>query len=184
MIKKEHIIKRTENYEEEYKKHNFKVDVPKDLYNLGELYNLSVKKGTLTKEERFKIKEHIMVTIIMLEKLPFPKHLKNVPEYAGSHHETLIGTGYPRKLTKENMSIPARILAIADVFEALTSNERPYKKGKKLSETIEILSKMAKNKEIDADIFKLFLEKKVYKRYADEFLKEDQNDEIDIYKYI
>ena len=182
--KKEHIIKRTENYEEEYKKHNFKVDVPKDLYNLGELYNLSVKKGTLTKEERFKIKEHIMVTIIMLEKLPFPKHLKNVPEYAGSHHETLIGTGYPRKLTKENMSIPARILAIADVFEALTSNERPYKKGKKLSETIEILSKMAKNKEIDADIFKLFLEKKVYKRYADEFLKEDQNDEIDIYKYI
>jgi len=182
--KKEHIIPRVNFYEEEYKSHNFKVEVPDNLYNLGELYNLSVKKGTLTKEERFKIKEHIMVTIIMLERLPFPKHLKNVPEYAGSHHETPIGTGYPRKLKKEDMSIPARILAIADVFEALTSSDRPYKKGKKLSESIEILSKMAKKQEIDPDIFRLFLEKKVYKNYGNEFLSKEQNDEIDISKYI
>jgi HD-GYP domain-containing protein (c-di-GMP phosphodiesterase class II) len=180
----EHIIERDYSLEEQYKNYNFKQEVPKDLYNLGELYNLSIRKGTLTKEERFKINEHVIMTIIMLEELPFLDNLKNVPEYAGGHHETLIGTGYPKQLTKEQMSVPARILAIADVFEALTSSDRPYKEPKTLSESIKILSFMVKDQHLDEDLFKLFLESGVYKEYAKEYLEEHQIDEVDISKYI
>ncbi|MCV6607638.1 MAG: HD domain-containing protein, partial [Campylobacterales bacterium] len=121
--KLEHIIPRVEFIDDMDKKYGFKQETPEHLYNLGELYNLKIKSGTLTKEERYKINEHIKMSIIMLEELPFQKNLKRVPEYAGAHHETLIGTGYPRKLKKEQMSIPARILAFADVFEALTSSD-------------------------------------------------------------
>ncbi|UTJ05941.1 HD domain-containing phosphohydrolase [Arcobacter roscoffensis] len=182
--KNEHIIKREHFNHEEYNKYKFKIDVPKDLYNLGEVYNLTIKKGTLTKEERFKINEHMIMSIIMLEQLPFPNNLKKVPEYAGAHHETLIGTGYPRKLTKKDMSIPARIMAIADIFEALTASDRPYKEAKTLSQSIKILSFMVKDKHIDEDIFKLFLTSGVYKEYAEKFLKEEQIDEVDISLYI
>ncbi|MGP2657099.1 HD domain-containing phosphohydrolase [Malaciobacter sp. WC5094] len=182
--KKEHIIKRLHFDKKTYEKYKFKMDVPKDLYNHGEIYNLCIKKGTLTKEERFKINEHMIMSIIMLEQLPFPKNLKRVPEYAGAHHETLIGTGYPRKLTKEQMSIPARIMAVADIFEALTACDRPYKKAKTLSESIKILSFMVKDKHIDEDIFKLFLTSGVYKEYAQKFLKVEQIDEVDISLYM
>jgi len=181
---KEHIIKRQDTDKKTYDKYNFKMNVPKDLYNRGEIYNLSIKKGTLTKEERFKINEHMIISIIMLEQLPFPKNLKRVPEYAGAHHETLVGTGYPRKLTKEEMSIPARIMAVADIFEALTACDRPYKKAKTLSESIKILSFMAKDKHIDEDIFKLFLTSGVYQEYAQKFLKPEQIDEVDISLYM
>lgn len=182
--KSEHIIKREHFNQEEYDKYNFKIDVPKNLYNLGELYNLSIKKGTLTKEERFKINEHMIMSIIMLEQLPFPNSLKRVPEYAGAHHETLVGTGYPRKLTKNEMSIPARIMAVADIFEALTASDRPYKEAKTLSQSIKILSFMVKDKHVDEDIFKLFLKSGVYKEYAEKFLKKEQIDEVDISLYI
>lgn len=114
------------------------------------------------------------MTIIMLEQLPFPEGLKKVPEYAGAHHETLIGTGYPRKLTKEQMSIPARIMAVADIFEALTASDRPYKDAKTLSESIKILNFMAKDKHIDEDIFKLFLTSGAYKEYALKYLKKNK----------
>ena len=117
----------------------FRVDVPRHLYNRGELYNLSISRGTLTPEERFKINEHMIQTIIMLDKLPFPRHLSQVPEIAGGHHEKMDGTGYPKRLTREVMSLPARMMAIADIFEALTAADRPYKSGKKLSETIRIM---------------------------------------------
>lgn len=140
---------------------------------------MCIKKGTLTEEERFKINEHIMATIKMLEQLPFTNNLKRVPEYASSHHETMMGTGYPRKLKKDEISIPARIMAIADIFEALTASDRPYKKAKKLSESIRIMSFMAKDGHIDADLFKLFIETGVYKEYADKFLLPTQIDEID-----
>jgi len=179
-----HIIQRTRYFQEEYEADGFKGEVPQHLYNLGEVYNLTVKKGTLTYEERFKINEHIIMTIKMLEQLPFPSHLKKVPEYAGAHHETLIGTGYPKQLTKEDMSVPARIMAIADVFEALTASDRPYKEAKTLSESIKILGFMVKDQHIDKDLFELFLTSGVYKEYAKEYLKPEQIDEVDIQSYL
>ena len=182
--KKEHIIQREAFSKEEYDKHGFNMVVPEDLYNLGEVYNLTIVKGTLTPEERFKINEHMIMTIKMLDKLPFPKHLQRVPEYAGAHHETLIGTGYPKKLKKEQMSIPARIMAVADIFEALTASDRPYKEAKKLSEAIQIMSFMAKDKHIDEDIFNLFLSSGVYLEYAELHLNKEQIDEINIQEYL
>lgn len=182
--KQNHIIHRTSDPSRDNEKYGFKTKVPKYQYNLGEIYNLSVKKGTLTEEERYKINEHINMTIKMLQKLPFPENLKRVPEYAGSHHETLIGTGYPRKLTKEDMSIPARILALADVFEALTATDRPYKEGKKLSQSIKILSFMVKDQHIDKDIFELFLKSGIYLKYGKKYLRAEQIDDVDINEYL
>lgn len=144
-----------------------------------EIYNLSVRKGTLTPEERKIINDHIVVTIEMLEQLPFPRNLKRVPEYAGGHHEKMDGTGYPRGLRREQMSIPARIMAIADVFEALTAVDRPYKKGKTLSETMAILAKMKAEHHLDPDLLDLFVKSGVYKKYAKKFMNPDQIDEVD-----
>ena len=151
---------------------------------MGEVYNLCIGRGTLTAEERFKINDHMVQTIIMLEQLPFPKHLKRVPEYAGGHHETMIGTGYPRRLTKADMSIPARAMAIADIFEALTAADRPYKKAKTLSESLRIMSFMKKDEHIDPDLFALFLETGVFSEYAEQYLLPEQIDEVDIDQYL
>ncbi|EHP29852.1 metal dependent phosphohydrolase [Sulfurimonas gotlandica GD1] len=181
--KKEHLVKR-ENFDfESYEADGFKDEVPEHLYNYGELYNLCLEKGTLTHEERFKINEHVIMSIKMLEQLPFPSHLTKIPEYAGTHHETLIGTGYPRRLTKNELSIPARIMAIADIFEALTASDRPYKKAKTLSESLKIMTFMVKDEHIDSDLFDLFLESGIYLDYAKKHLKPEQIDEIDINKY-
>ncbi len=162
----------------------FKLDVPEHKYNLGEVYNLCIARGTLTEEERFKINDHIVQTIIMLEALPFPKDLKRVPEFAGGHHEKMDGTGYPKKLNKSQMSTPARIMAIADIFEALTAADRPYKAPKKLSDSIKIMSFMKKDAHIDDELFKLFLTSGVYKEYAERFLLPEQLDEVDIGPYV
>ena len=164
--------------------YGFKLDVPELKFNLGEIYNLCIARGTLTEEERFKINDHIVQTIVMLEQLPFPDHLKRVPEYAGGHHEKMDGTGYPKKLNKDDMSTPARIMAIADIFEALTAADRPYKLPKKLSDSVKIMSFMKKDAHIDADLFKLFLTSGVYKEYAEKFLKPEQLDEVDISQYL
>jgi HD-GYP domain-containing protein (c-di-GMP phosphodiesterase class II) len=179
-----HIIPRDDFDYEEYERLGFKTKVPKHLYDLGELSNLTIAKGTLSNEERFKIQEHAIMTIKMLEELPFPEYLKNVPLYAGAHHETLIGTGYPRELKKEDMPVPARIMAVADVFEALTAADRPYKEAKTLSASIKILSFMVKDQHLDSDIFKLFLSSGIYKEYADANLKPEQIDEVDISQYL
>ena len=120
----------------------FKMDVPEWRFNKGEVYNLSIRRGTLTDEERYKINDHIVQTIVMLESLPFPRHLERVPEIAGGHHECMDGTGYPKRLKGEEMSVPARVMAIADVFEALTARDRPYKAPKTLSDSIKIMSFM------------------------------------------
>ena len=182
--KKHHIVAR-ENFDyEAYKREGFTEKVPEHLYNYGELYNLTIAKGTLTPEERYKINEHVIMSIKMLEKIPFPKGLTKIPEYAGTHHETLIGTGYPRSLSKEDLSVPARIMAIADIFEALSASDRPYKKAKTLSQTIKIMSFMVKDKHIDADLFSLFLRSGVYKTYAKKYLKAEQIDEVNIGDYI
>lgn len=181
--KAEHLVPRaeTEPYDAKY---DFKIKIPQYLSNFGELHNLLISRGTLNEEERFKINEHIIQTIVMLDSLPFPKHLARVPEYAGTHHETLIGTGYPRQLTLDNLSIPARIMAIADIFEALTASDRPYKKAKTLSESIKILSFFKKDKHIDADLFDLLLTSGVYKKYGEQFLHAHQLDEVNIDSFI
>ncbi|MDA0978707.1 MAG: GAF domain-containing protein [Proteobacteria bacterium] len=164
--------------------YGFKVDVPRHKYNLGEVYNLSISRGTLTDEERFKINDHIVQTIVMLNSLPFPKHLERVPEIAGGHHEKMDGTGYPKRLSGDEMSIPARVMAIADVFEALTASDRPYKAPKTLSDSIKIMSFMVKDQHLDGDLFRLFLESGVYKAYAERYLLPTQIDEVDIDQYL
>ena len=145
-----------------------------------EVYNLTIPRGTLTAEERKVINDHIVVTINMLEELPYPKHLKNVPEFAGGHHEKLDGTGYPKGLTKDEMSVQARIMAIADIFEALTAKDRPYKKGKTLSQAMRILGFMKNDAHIDVDLFDIFVKDKIYLKYAEEHLDPDQIDEVQI----
>ncbi|MFZ5510442.1 MAG: HD domain-containing phosphohydrolase [Pseudomonadota bacterium] len=144
-----------------------------------EIENLSIRSGTLTQAEREIINHHIVATIRMLEQLPWPKHLKNVPEYAGGHHERMDGKGYPRGLTREQMSIQARIMGIADIFEALTARDRPYKRGKTLSESLRILGKFKLNGHIDPDLFDVFVRQKVYLKYAETFLDPEQVDPVD-----
>ncbi|MDP7329982.1 MAG: HD domain-containing phosphohydrolase, partial [Candidatus Marinimicrobia bacterium] len=145
-----------------------------------EIYNLTIPKGTLTPEERKVINDHIVVTINMLEELPYPKHLQNVPEFAGGHHEKLDGTGYPKGLVKDEMTVQARIMAIADIFEALTARDRPYKKGKTLSQAMRILGFMKNDAHIDVDLFDIFVKEKIYLKYAEEYLDPEQIDEVQI----
>lgn len=144
-----------------------------------EIRNLQIQKGTLLPEEREIINDHIVITIDMLEKLPYPKKLRNVPEYAGGHHEKLDGSGYPKGLKEKDMSTQAKIMAISDIFEALTAKDRPYKEGKKLSEAMNIMDLMKNNHEIDKDLFDIFIKKGVYQEYADKYLCDDQIDDID-----
>lgn len=154
------------------------------LLSENEVKNLCISKGTLTAEEREIINSHVSVSIEMLEQLPYPKALRNVPEIAGGHHEKMDGTGYPKGLTREEMSVQARMMAIADIFEALTAYDRPYKKGKTLSEALNILKNMRDTNHIDPDLFDVFIEKEIYIDYAKKFLKPHQIDKIDktVYK--
>jgi HD-GYP domain-containing protein (c-di-GMP phosphodiesterase class II) len=147
-----------------------------------EVENLTIRSGTLTEAEREIINHHIVVTIKMLESLPWPKHLKNVPEYAGGHHERMDGKGYPRGLTREQMSVQARVMGIADIFEALTAKDRPYKEGKTLAESLTILGKMKLGGHIDPDLFDIFIREKVYLDYAQQFLAPEQIGEVDLSK--
>ena len=153
-------------------------------YNRGELYNLEVPQGTINKEEREKINEHIVVTIDMLKALPFPKELSKVVEYAGAHHERIDGKGYPNGLTGAQMSIPAKIMAIADIFEALTANDRPYKEPKKLSEVLKIMQGMKNSGHIDPDLYKVFISEQVYLDYAEQYISPEQIDEINPDDYL
>jgi HD-GYP domain-containing protein (c-di-GMP phosphodiesterase class II) len=150
-----------------------------DFLTDDEIKNLTISRGTLTDEEREKINHHIVATIRMLEALPWPKHLSHVPEYAGGHHERMDGKGYPRGLKREQMSVQARVMGIADIFEALTAKDRPYKRGKTLSESLKILGNFRLNGHIDPDLFDVFVRKKIYLRYAEQFLDPDQIDEVD-----
>jgi HD-GYP domain-containing protein (c-di-GMP phosphodiesterase class II) len=157
----------------------FKLDVPRYKYNRGELYNLSITRGTLTFEERYIINHHMVQTILMLSQLPFPEHLGNVAEIAGGHHEKMDGTGYPKRLRREQMSLPARMMAIADIFEALTAADRPYKKAKTLSEALGIMANMCRDAHIDPQLFELFINAQIYLQYARRFLEPGQIDAVD-----
>lgn len=149
------------------------------LLDAEEAMNLCIRRGTLNTAEREIINNHIVMTIRMLEALPWPPHLRKVSEYAGGHHERMDGKGYPRGLKREQMSIPARVMGIADVFEALTASDRPYKSAKTLSESIQILGRMKLDHHIDPDLFDVFLRERVYLSYARQFLAPEQIDRID-----
>ena len=151
----------------------------RDLLSEEEITNLTIRAGTLNAQEREIINNHISVTIRMLESLPWPRHLQQVPEYAGGHHERMDGKGYPRGLRGDQMSVQARMMAIADIFEALTAKDRPYKKGKTLSESLEILGGFRLRDHIDPDLFDVFIRKKVYLEYAKRFMDPAQIDEVD-----
>jgi HD-GYP domain-containing protein (c-di-GMP phosphodiesterase class II) len=153
--------------------------VEADFLTANETENLTIRAGTLTQKERETINYHIVATIKMLEQLPWPKHLKHVPEYAGGHHERMDGKGYPKGLTREQMSIQARTMGIADIFEALTARDRPYKHGMKLSQAMRILANFRKNGHIDPDLFDVFVKQGVYRRYARQFLNPAQIDAVD-----
>jgi HD-GYP domain-containing protein (c-di-GMP phosphodiesterase class II) len=152
--------------------------VEADFLSADEIENLTIRAGTLTAAERETINYHIVATIKMLEQLPWPKHLKRVPEYAGGHHERMDGKGYPKGLTREQMSVQARVMGIADIFEALTARDRPYKPGMKLSQAMGIMYKFRSNGHIDPDLFDVFVNEGVYLRYAQQFLDPWQIDEV------
>ncbi|WP_409321414.1 HD domain-containing phosphohydrolase [Pseudomonas monteilii] len=158
----------------------FDMRLPAHASNHGELYNLSIRRGTLNDEERFKINEHIVQTIIMLSSLPFPRQMRRVPAIAGNHHEKLDGSGYPRRLGEHDLGIAERVMAIADIFEALTAADRPYKPPKTLSESVKILVFMARDRHIDGQLLELFLSTGVYRQYAELFLRAEQIDEVDV----
>jgi len=151
-----------------------------NFLSADEIENLTIRAGTLTQAEREIINHHIVATIRMLEQLPWPSHLEHVPEYAGGHHERMDGKGYPKGLRREQMSVQARIMGIADIFEALTAADRPYKIGKTISESLFILGKMKEGGHIDPDLFDVFIRQKVYRRYAEKFLKPQQIDVVDV----
>lgn len=142
-----------------------------------EAMNLKIRRGTLNDDEREIINNHVVTTIRLLEELPFPAELRNVPEIAGAHHECVDGNGYPQGLGADELSTQSRILGLADVFEALTSRTRPYKAGKSLSETLQILEDMVEAGQLDRDLHEIFVREKVYLKYAAEFVASDQIDE-------
>ena len=150
-----------------------------NLLSNDEIENLTIARGTLTDREREVINHHIVATIRMLEALPWPSHLKHVPEYAGGHHERMDGKGYPRGLRRDEMSVQARVMGIADIFEALTARDRPYKKGKTLTEALHILGRFKENGHVDPDLFDIFVRQKIYLRYAHQFLDLEQIDTVD-----
>ncbi|MUH72592.1 GAF and HD-GYP domain-containing protein [Psychrosphaera haliotis] len=152
------------------------------VLNVNEVENLKIRRGTLTDAEKEIMKNHMVITMDILETLPFPKHLQNVTEYALGHHETMDGKGYPRGLTKEQMSVPARLMALADIFEALSAADRPYKSAKPVSECLKIMGSLVENNHLDSDIFAIFVESRVYEKYIREFASTDQLDPFDIYE--
>tara|TARA_Y100001970_G_scaffold261094_1_gene343859 strand:+ start:3805 stop:5427 length:1623 start_codon:yes stop_codon:yes gene_type:complete len=151
----------------------------KNFLSKNEIENLNIPKGTLLPDEREIINDHIVITIEMLEQLPYPKNLKNVPEFAGGHHEKMDGTGYPKGLDANQMSTQAKIMAIADIYEALTAADRPYKDGKKLSMAMRIMGFMKNDYHIDEDLFEIFVKTGVYKKYAEDYVAKTQIDDVD-----
>ncbi len=148
-----------------------------DFLSDNEIENLSIRAGTLTQEEREIINHHVVATIRMLESLPWPKHLRHVSEYAGGHHERMDGKGYPKGLRREEMSVQARIMGIADIFEALTARDRPYKPAMKITMALRVLENMAAGGHIDRDLFDVFIREKVYLKYAQQFLADEVGEE-------
>lgn len=182
--KPEHLVARSKYYSHIKDIFHEPIKVPKHEYDRGELYNLCISRGTLTPEERFKINEHTLCGIEMLRRIPFPESLAKAPDIAASHHETLVGTGYPLHKSKEHLPVEARVLALADIFEALTASDRPYKAAKKVSEALRIMTIMRNDQHIDPDVFDIFLRQGVFRHYAATFLQPWQDDVEDVTPYV
>ena len=161
-------------------RHGFDMALPPYAQNMGELYNLSIPKGTLTAEDRFKINEHMVQTLVMLQSLPWPPNMALVPEIAATHHEKLDGSGYPRKLPAARLTVADRVMALADIFEALTAADRPYKAPKKLNESLCLMAKMANNHHLDSALFRYFLESGLWLTFAEKFMRPEQIDRVDV----
>ncbi|MGL5182155.1 HD domain-containing phosphohydrolase [Herbaspirillum huttiense] len=158
----------------------FDMQLPQVRQNMGELHNLTVRRGTLTEEDRFAINNHIVQTLVMLKSLPWPDSLKSVPDTAANHHEKMDGTGYPRRLRASGLPLQDRVMALADVFEALTAADRPYKPAKTLSESLRIMARMCREQHLDTELFRYFLHSGLWRTYADELLRPGQRDAVDI----
>jgi HD-GYP domain-containing protein (c-di-GMP phosphodiesterase class II) len=184
--KSEHLVPWDEAQKPVVEKNNprntygFDMQLPQYQRNNGEIYNLNIRRGTLTSEDRFAINNHIVQTLIMLTKLPWPKHLRRIPDLATNHHERMDGNGYPRRLNGSQMSIEERVLAVADVFEALTAADRPYKSAKTISESLKIMAKMCQENHLDTDLFIYFVNSRLWLVYAQEFIPSSQIDEVNI----
>jgi HD-GYP domain-containing protein (c-di-GMP phosphodiesterase class II) len=152
----------------------------RDLLDADEIANLCIERGTLNPEERRIIEEHVVLTLRLLSSLPWPRNLRNVPEYAACHHEKLDGSGYHRGLDSSSLPLPARIIGLADIFEALTARDRPYKPGKPLSEVLQILGRMAEKQHIDPNLFDLFVRNGLWLDYARQYLPPEQIDTVDL----
>ena len=161
-------------------KFGFDMVLPQVKQNMGEVYNLSVRRGTLTDEDRFKINDHIVQTLVMLRSLPWPAHLARVPEIAATHHEKMDGKGYPRKLPGDRLTVADRVMALADIFEALTAADRPYKPPKTLTESLKIMAFMCKDQHIDTDLFRYFLRSRIWENFAQRYMQAVQIDVVDI----
>lgn len=161
-------------------RYGFDMRLPPAAQNLGELYNLSIRRGTLNDEERFKVNDHVVQTYIMLKALPWPEGLERVPEIAATHHERMDGRGYPRRIAADGLTLPERVMAVADVFEALTAADRPYKPAKSLSEAMRILVSMGKEGHLDPAVVAYFLRSGLWETYAGRFLRPDQKDAVDV----
>lgn len=161
-------------------RYGFDMQLPRNAQHMGEIYNLSIRRGTLTEEDRFKINDHIVQTLIMLRSLPWPAHLSKVPDIAATHHEKLDGKGYPRKLGADQLTVADRVMALADIFEALTAADRPYKAPKTLTESLRIMAFMAKDQHIDPELFRYFLHSGLWLEFAQQFMQPTQIDAVDI----
>ena len=158
----------------------FDMVLPEHQQNMGELHNLSIRSGTLTTEDRFKVNDHIVQTYIMLKSLPWPQQISRVPEIAATHHERMDGKGYPRKLPAEQLTLVDRVMALADIFEALTAADRPYKAPKTLTESLRIMAFMCKDQHIDTELFRYFLHSGLWKEFAGRYMNPSQVDTVDI----
>ncbi|WP_368648523.1 HD domain-containing phosphohydrolase [Castellaniella ginsengisoli] len=158
----------------------FDMRLPEYRRNMGELHNLAIQRGTLTDEDRFAINDHIVQTYIMLKRLPWPPHLERVPEIAANHHERMDGGGYPRRLRGEQLGTTERIIALVDVFEALTAVDRPYKAPKTLSESLLIMASMCRGGHLDPELFQYFMHSRVWQTYAQAYMVPAQIDTVDI----
>ena len=160
--------------------HGFDMTLPAHQQNMGELYNLAIRRGTLTDEDRFKINDHIVQTLIMLKGLPWPQQLARVPEIAATHHEKMDGKGYPRRLPASQLTVADRVMALADIFEALTAADRPYKPPKTLTESLRIMAFMCKDQHLDTELFRYFLHSGLWRTFAQRYMQPGQVDAVDV----
>ncbi|MES2531569.1 MAG: HD domain-containing phosphohydrolase, partial [Pseudomonadota bacterium] len=161
-------------------RYGFDMTLPPVQQNMGELHNLSIRRGTLTDEDRFKINDHVVQTYVMLKNLPWPPHLALVPEIAATHHEKMDGGGYPRRLAADRLTVFDRVMTVADVFEALTAADRPYKAPKTLSESLRIMAVMCRDRHLDTELFRYFLKSDIWREFARQNMQLSQIDEVDL----